>query len=195
MRGENLGPERSGGVGDPASWQRFTRLFEQHYRAVVAYVWRRAGEQVAKDTASEAFLVAWRRLDELPGGMERAWLFLTARRVLANHWRRHREALGDGATWESPGESSADPADEVVHRLQADRVLSALPDSDREVVMLVAWEGLSLQELAVALDCRPGTARVRLHRARRRLERALADGDGEPTRIASGRNRESAPER
>jgi DNA-directed RNA polymerase specialized sigma24 family protein len=47
--------------------------------------------------------------------------------------------------------------------------LARLAPRDREILQLVGWEGLSPAELAVALGVRPGTARVRLHRARRAL--------------------------
>jgi RNA polymerase sigma-70 factor (ECF subfamily) len=54
------------------------------------------------------------------------------------------------------------------------RALAQLPDRDRELLMLVAWEGLEPAQLARVLGVSRGTANVRLHRARRRLAAALA---------------------
>jgi RNA polymerase sigma-70 factor (ECF subfamily) len=55
--------------------------------------------------------------------------------------------------------------------------LASLPEPDRELLMLVAWEGLETREIAQLLGARPGTVVVRLHRARRRLAAALARQD------------------
>jgi DNA-directed RNA polymerase specialized sigma24 family protein len=51
--------------------------------------------------------------------------------------------------------------------------LARLPEGDRELLTLIAWEGLTRDELSVALGCTRATARVRLHRARRRFAEAL----------------------
>lgn len=66
------------------------------------------------------------------------------------------------------------------------RGLGALRERDREVLLLIAWEGLEPARAAAALECSRATLAVRLHRARRRLASAieLADRDG-PTRAMS----------
>jgi RNA polymerase sigma factor (sigma-70 family) len=53
------------------------------------------------------------------------------------------------------------------------QAIAALSERDRAALLLVAWEGLSTAEMAVALGCSRAAAKVRLHRARRKLRRKL----------------------
>ncbi|GAB3435443.1 hypothetical protein GCM10027517_04600 [Phycicoccus ginsengisoli] len=79
--------------------ERFSALFERTHPALLGYAVRRVADPAdAADVVAETYLVAWRRLDDVPGGDEaRPWLFGVARRVLANHYRgeRRRHALAD----------------------------------------------------------------------------------------------------
>jgi RNA polymerase sigma-70 factor (ECF subfamily) len=149
--------------------ERFTAVFARCHRPVLAYAARRVDEPAdAADIVAETFLVAWRRLDALPAGdAELPWLYGVARRVLANQLRgrRRRHALAQRLR------------DELDARLAG--ALARLGGDDRELLRLVAWEGLDNAQLAAALGLRPGTVRVRLHRARTRLAHALAE-EGEP---------------
>jgi hypothetical protein len=71
--------------------------------------------------------------------------------------------------------SEPDVADAVSERLSVLTALAALPEADRELLTLVAWHGLKPNEAARVVGCSTATYFVRLHRARRRLERAMAD--------------------
>jgi RNA polymerase sigma-70 factor (ECF subfamily) len=137
-------------------------------------VLRRTGNgHDAADVLAETFLTAWRRLDDVPGGEStRPWLFGVARRVLANHHRgeRRRLALGDRLR--------ADLAEATLTIDHGDleavaEAFRGLPDGDRELLSLVAWEGLDTRQLATALGCSRNAVRIRLHRARRRFADAL----------------------
>jgi len=157
----------------------FEQLYADHWREVLGYALRRTGSPSdAADVASEVFLVVWRRRDEVPGRTDfRPWLFGVARNVLLNHRRgeRRRERLG-ALLLSAVGEQHPDTADVVVDRDQHQVLIAAvggLPEPDRELVTLVSWEGLSPTEAAVALHMNPVTARVRLHRARKRLRASL----------------------
>ena len=157
----------------------FEQLYADHWREVLGYALRRTGSPSdAADVASEVFLVVWRRRDEVPGRTDfRPWLFGVARNVLLNHRRgeRRRELLGT-LLLSAVGEQHPDTADVVVDRDQHQVLIAAvggLPEPDRELVTLVSWEGLSPAEAAVALQMNPVTARVRLHRARKRLRASL----------------------
>lgn len=146
----------------------FRDLFGRHYGAVFGYAARRVGRDDAADVTSEVFAVAWRRIRRVPDEPESlSWLYGVARRVVANHQRsaRRRERLEARATSEPERLIEADPT--VI-----EQVLGALRDGDREVLMLVAWEGLGPQGLANALGCSRNAAVVRLHRARARLTAA-----------------------
>ncbi|MEV0614504.1 sigma-70 family RNA polymerase sigma factor [Nonomuraea sp. NPDC050404] len=163
-------------MGPPEPEQRFEEIYMAYYPAVASYVRRRAGspDDVA-DVIAETFTTAWRRLNAVPKGDEaRLWLYGVARRVLANHFRaeERRTALAvrlreEAATWTAP-DTTHDPAHQAFQRLA---------DDDRELLSLVAWEGLSGPEVAKVLGCSRGAARLRLHRARKRLARELAQLD------------------
>jgi RNA polymerase sigma-70 factor, ECF subfamily len=152
--------------------ERFESLYRMHARAVRAYVLRRSGEDEGDDVVAEVFLVAWRRLDDVPvDGLP--WLLGVARRVLADRRRRQSREIAlkarlvaeDIAPVEWP---LADPDDRVL------RLLSTLPPADQEVLLLVAWEELEPARAAAVIGVRAGTFAMRLHRARRRFARALA---------------------
>jgi RNA polymerase sigma-70 factor, ECF subfamily len=153
---------------DIARRERFAQAFDEHFRAVSAYALRRTTPAEAEDVVAETFLVAWRRLDELPEEAK-PWLLGIARRVLANQRRAagRRHALteriaGMPARERDPGRRPG--------VLQA---LAGLSDADREVLLLVAWDGLSIREAATTLRCTRTAMKVRLHRARRRFRAEL----------------------
>lgn len=161
--------------------ERFTAVFARCHRPVLAYAARRVDEPAdAADIVAETFLVAWRRLDALPAGdAELPWLYGVARRVLANQLRgrRRRHALAQRLRDELDAHYVPEPRPPEAARLAG--ALARLGGDDRELLRLVAWEGLDNAQLAAALGLRPGTVRVRLHRARTRLAHALAE-EGEP---------------
>jgi RNA polymerase sigma-70 factor (ECF subfamily) len=150
----------------------FGALFDAHRLDIASYCsWRSASRHDAEEAVAEVFLVAWRRLDDVPGGeATRPWLYATARRVLANQRRsaNRRDALRERLTLEPTG-SEAHPAPTSIHEVAVHDALARLGERDREVLLLVEWEGLNTAELAEVLGCHPVTARGRLHRARRRF--------------------------
>ena len=166
--------------------QRHVDLFDRVYRqcgtAVLGYALRRAeSREDALDVVAETFAIAWRRRTDMPSDVAdaRPWLFGIARNCLANSLRSvgRADRLGQRLTASFAPAAVPDPA--VMHEQSADvrRVRAALldlSDEDRELLTLVAWEGLSPTEAAAALGLTAGTARVRLHRARGRLRTALA---------------------
>nr|WP_246416570.1 sigma-70 family RNA polymerase sigma factor [Nocardioides luti] len=132
----------------------------------------------AADVVADAFLVAWRRLDDVPPGDEaRLWLYGVARRTLANHRRGdgRRGALGERLR-QDLATSVPDHADGVTERETVRQALHRLAARDREVLELAAWEGLEPREIAEVLGISPIAVRSRLSRSRARL-RALVDQD------------------
>jgi RNA polymerase sigma-70 factor (ECF subfamily) len=157
-------------TGDAAA--RFERLYRSCYQDLLGFALRRTDRpEAAADVVADTFVVAWRRIDRIPPDHPRAWLFGVARNVLAGHERtdrrqarlaaRLRQDLGDVEPVEVS--DSIGPA------------FRTLPESDRELLRLVAWEGLTAEELAVTLGCSANAARIRLHRARRRFAAALSE--------------------
>ncbi len=128
---------------------------------------------MAEDVVAEVFVVCWRRFDEIPAD-PLPWLLGVARHVLATLRRseHRREALHRRLANEDCGaaEEGFAPAGDSILAAALER----LSDGDRELLLLIAWEGLSAAEVAAALGLRPATARVRLMRARRRLRGELA---------------------
>jgi RNA polymerase sigma-70 factor (ECF subfamily) len=149
--------------------RQFSELYAALYGRVYAYAARRVGAESASDIAAETFLVAWRRFDAIPAD-HLPWLYGVARHVVLRHRsQRARQAA-------------------VARALHGERVLlgateeqdvglweawERLSDKDREVLALIAWEELSVRDAALSLGCSPAVFSVRLHRARRRLERLL----------------------
>jgi RNA polymerase sigma-70 factor (ECF subfamily) len=147
---------------------RFEQIYEEHREAVSAFVRRRAPESLVEDVVSETFLVCWRRLDRIPDE-PLPWLFAVARKTLANERRRRAREQRVGAAGPESAVAEPEPVGDSV--LAA--AFAALSARDREVLRLIAWEGLSLSQAAVVLSCSALACRVRYHRAKTRLARRL----------------------
>ncbi|GAA4731580.1 RNA polymerase sigma factor [Isoptericola chiayiensis] len=146
-----------------------TRLWVDHREEVVRFVARRAEPEHVDDVVSETFLVAWRRVDEVPTEA-RPWLYGVARNVLATQGRTHGRWRALGVRLGQEPATASEGVDEVVtERTDLRRAWELLGDADREVIALVAWDGLTNIEAAQVLGCRASTFAVRLNRARKRL--------------------------
>lgn len=157
-------------VVDPRA--RFEGVYAAHNAAVRTYVRRRVDSQDADDVVADVFVIAWRRLRDVPED-PLPWLLGVARRVIANRWRSttRDSALRDRIMFErpriEPSPSTTPESREVL------RALGAMREKDRETLLLVAWEGLTPAQAAQVLRVSPNTFSARLSRARRRFERAL----------------------
>lgn len=154
-----------------AEHAEFEALFLDTRAPLLAYLTRRATSEDAADLLAEVYLVAWRRRAELPCGEERRlWLYGVARRLLAKHHRlsmgRVDAEEGAGNTYVPDRQSADQRQGEAVRR-----ALASLSEVDRELITLTTWEGLSPTDAGRVVGITPGTARVRLHRARARLAR------------------------
>ena len=158
----------------PPADARLAALWNAHYADVLAYAQRRSTPDVAADVTAAAFSVLWRRIDE-PLDDPLPWLYSVARRELANQRRgaRRRQALLSRLSLRRSAPGAIDPADHAVEGAAAKAALARLRPDDREVLMLIAWEGLVPERAAAALGVSTSTFTVRLHRARRRLEEQL----------------------
>ncbi|MEU3169363.1 sigma-70 family RNA polymerase sigma factor [Streptosporangium sp. NPDC006930] len=159
---------------------RFEAVYNRAYGQITAYAARRCDSpQDAADVVAETFTTAWRRVDELPEGEEATlWLYGVARKILANHYRgdnrrRARRTELDAKMADLYGDSP----DSKVELGAIGQVFLTLSDEDRELLSLVAWEGLDREEIATALGVSRNAVRIRLHRARRRFSRALAEAE------------------
>lgn len=166
---------------DASREERFTAVYRRHCAQVERYVMRRVHADAVADVVAEVFLTAWRRADDIPRADALPWLYGVARRVLANdrRARRRRADLVDLLAGQ-PERQTGCATDEVVARTDLARAMRGLSESDQEVLRLVLWEELTVSEAAVALECTAVAARVRMHRARRRLRRRLEATDDAP---------------
>ncbi|HUR02390.1 MAG TPA: RNA polymerase sigma factor [Nonomuraea sp.] len=163
--------------------ERFGELYDRYFREIHAYLGRRLDQQVADDLAAEVFLTAFRKRTtfDRERGEVRPWLYGIATNLIALHRRtetrklaalRRSAATRGGADHghEERVVSRVDAANEQA-RLTAE--LQALPDRDRDVLLLSALGELSHEEVAKALGIPYGTVGSRLSRVRRKLRAAL----------------------
>jgi RNA polymerase sigma factor (sigma-70 family) len=151
--------------------EAFAQLVRRHQGPVYAYLARRAGSPAAEDLLADVWMAAFRSRASFDARWDsaRPWLFGIARNGLQKHWARLRSAeSGEGEV--------SDPWPEVDDRLAASDIVgnlrvavNALPQEQREVLLLVAWEELTPTEIALVLGMPAGTVRSHLHRARRAL--------------------------
>lgn len=158
--------------------EEFRLLFTATAVRVRGFVRRHVDDAECDDVLSEVYLVAWRRFGDVPPD-PMPWLLATARRVLANHWRgrdrrlrRETEACAVAALAAEP-----DLAGGVVDRAVMVTAIIALDAEDREVLLLAGWDGLDAADIGLVLGCSAGAARMRLNRARQRLEGRISGTD------------------
>jgi RNA polymerase sigma factor (sigma-70 family) len=161
-----------------AADRRFAEVFE-HLGLIIVYA-RRRGAVDPEEIAAEVMTIAWRRLPEVPVGDPRPWLIATARNLVFADWRRdNRERSGLEQVGVPVAAEPPAPARDLDPDLEA--ALRAVSVTDREALLLVAWEELTPSQAARSLELSPVAFRVRLHRARRRLRIALSETEDEQT--------------
>jgi len=165
----------SASIDDP---ERFGLLFDRHATAMYRYFVRRVGSDAADSLLGELFRVAFERRATYDCRHENArpWLYGIATRLLARHHRSEARRLRATARLAASLDRGSDPSEQLVAAMDAAvlwpavaEALTRLPQVERDVLLLYAWEDLSYGDMATALGVPVGTVRSRLHRARRRL--------------------------
>lgn len=163
---------------DPDARARFEAVAAEVYEPLQRYLRRRASGDDAGDVFTETLLTIWRRIDDLPTDAALPWCYGVARRTLANHRRgrdrrlrlvRRLEAQPPPMPAPDPSDALGDPA--------LDGALASLPEADREILRLWAWEDLEPREIAAVLEITPNAAGLRLGRAKGRLAAEMARRD------------------
>jgi RNA polymerase sigma-70 factor, ECF subfamily len=168
---------------------RFGLIFARHSEAILRYAHARLGADLAEDVLAETFLAAFRQRAgyDLSRPDARPWLYGIAIHRISRHRRadqRSRRALARIPFEPATGDFSDQSADRVTAQALGPRlvaVLSGLPRADRELLLVIAWGGLSYEEAAQALGMPVSTVRSRLHRIRLKTRRAL--GGANPARV------------
>ena len=153
--------------------ERFRRLHAATYPDLLRFVERRVPHSESEDIVSTVFLTAWRRFDDLPEE-PRPWLFAVARNTMANRTRglMRRHAL-DVQLMALPDAPAPDHGTQAAARSDLAAAWRSLRPADREVLALIAFDGLTAEQAATVLGCRRSAFAMRLGRARQRLQAAL----------------------
>ena len=160
----------------PTGNARFTELYERHHVQIRAYCGRRTGPDRVEDAVADTFLTAWRRIDDVPvGDGALPWLYGVAYKVLSHQWRSASRRGRLNEKLASLGVNVvAAPEEIVVIRQDSRQVLQALERlnaTDREILRMSAWEGLSHAEVATALGISVEATRQRLYQAKKNATR------------------------
>jgi len=171
---------------EPDRERRFRALYAEVYVDVLRFAQRRVHPSHAEDVVADAFLVAWRRLDEAPGTSDdaRAWIFGIARHCLLNIQRgvRRQGALAVRLAETAQSTATDGPGDDaVVQRLELTAAWRRLSAAEQETLSLSVFEGLTSAQAARVLGISATSYRLRLLRARRALRRHLDCVAGPPS--------------
>ena len=163
--------------------ERFRELFERHFGAIIGFLRRRIGPQIAEDLAIETFALAFRRRESYDSEQTNArpWLLGIATNLLRHHHRAERRKLLAYARTGVDADLAPDPGFEAAEARVAALAagpalalaLARLRPDERDVLLLYAWEDLTYAQIAAALAVPVGTVRSRLSRARTRFRREL----------------------
>jgi RNA polymerase sigma factor (sigma-70 family) len=179
MKGDNESehvtvPEVTAGPGDDdGDARRLTLLFHEYQPRIQQFARRRVGADASQEIVAETFLVAWRRLHDIPSPAL-PWLYRVATLEVANFQRRQirslqvQRAIRESLLSEGSPQQANHDDDVDVARVIA-RAFESLGAADQEILRLATWDGLTSAEGAIVLGCSIPAYRVRLHRARSRL--------------------------
>ncbi len=152
--------------------EQFVATFRQHLPAVSKFLVRRVARDEVDDLASEIFEIAWRKRSSFTQGSELAWLYRIGGFVIANHRRKE----SNRGSWLPllDTDASAPSAESLgIANVSIAQAWAALKPAERNILALSAFDGLSVNDLAVALEITPNTASQRLGRARKKFAEKL----------------------
>ena len=164
-------------LGDP---EAFGLIYDRHAATLLRYLGRRAGAKIAEGLVGELFRIAFERRKTFDASRESAlpWLYGIGANLLLKHRRGEARWLRASARMAAAREAAdrrpaAGALDARVLFPRVARAIEALPDGEREALLLFAWEELPYERVAEALELPVGTVRSRLNRARARLRELL----------------------
>jgi RNA polymerase sigma-70 factor (ECF subfamily) len=154
---------------------RFARLVYEHSGAVGNYLRRRLyplSPSDLDDLVEETMIVVWRRIDSVPTDAELPWMLGVARNVLRNA-RRSKNRRSAFESRLAPTFDDASAEEHVIADESVRNALTSLPDDDREILLLNAWDGLDTHALGAYFVISTNAAAVRLTRAQHRFRELL----------------------
>jgi RNA polymerase sigma-70 factor (ECF subfamily) len=168
-------------VGDRNRHEKFEALYAANVKDLISYAIRRSSNtHDAVEVVSESLLIAWRRIDLVPDGIEaRLWLYGVVRNVMNNSRRTSKrqkrliEKVSSLLESDHQDETrSPDSRASYVHE-----ALKQLRPIEAEVIRLNMWEELTPAQIAVHLQLLPETVRTHLHRGKLKLRDLLGHID------------------
>ena len=169
--------------------------YRTHVDAVHAYLARRVGDQLAVDLVAETFRIAVEQQDRFDParGSERAWFLGIATNLVRRHWRTETRRLRAWSRYAGAQQLPVDPLLAVAERVDAAADVVRLFDAvanldpvDRDLLVLIAWEGCSYRDAAGILDVPTGTVKSRLHRIRDRIRTEMSTNTAHGDEIRHG---------
>lgn len=163
-------------LGEP---EAFGQIYDRHAPALLRFLGRRVGARIAEELVGELFRIAFERRKTFDVSRPSAlpWLYGIGSNVLRKHRRAEARRLRASARVAAAGgadrRATAAALDARVLFPRVADAIESLPDSEREALLLFAWEELPYQSVAEALELPIGTLRSRLNRARARLRELL----------------------
>jgi len=152
----------------------FAAVYEQYAQEVYRFALYLSGNRsLAEDLAAETFSRAWVARDRIRVGTVKAYLLMITRNLYRDLTRKQPEVPLD-AVW-SLTDGGPDPESAVVARSELDAVLAALrtlPEAERSVLLMATVGHVSYEAIAVAFGMTPAAVKVRVHRARAKLNAA-----------------------
>lgn len=168
-------------MGDRNRHEKFEALYAAHVKDLLSYALRRsASTHDAVEALSEAMLVAWRRIDDVPEGIEaRLWLFGVMRNVLNNSRRssRRQKRLIEKVSSLLEADVQEETLSRDTRTSNVHEALKQLRPIEAEVIRLSIWEELTSSQISTLLQIPPETVRTHLHRGRLKLRGLLGHTD------------------
>lgn len=152
----------------------FTRTFREHLAPLSRFVARRVAPSQVEDVCSETFLIAFSKRNAAPAGHELAWLYAIGGNVINN--LRRKEQTATRLVWALSTPRFAPSAESLaLSDISLAQAWAQLKPAEREVLALVALDGLPVAEVAVTLGLSSNAVSVRLNRARAHLASLLSE--------------------
>jgi RNA polymerase sigma-70 factor (ECF subfamily) len=176
----------------------FGEIFDRHGAGILRFLVRRVGPEPADQLLGDTFRIAFERRVTFDRSRDTAapWLYGIATNLLRRHRRSEGRRLRATARLGASTDGGQADEDRVIAAADAEALLPAvaeavleLPDAERDVLLLFAWEDLAYDDIAAALDVPVGTVRSRLSRARQKV-RDLLDAPGEGMTTTEGARRD-----
>lgn len=153
--------------------EEFNTVFRASLGEITRFLARRVDATDVEDIASELFALAWAKRSSIPEGMELAWLYKSARYLIANH---HRKTKNRARIWSliNPPDSAPSAESIALGDLELADAWRKLSASEKEILALSALDGLTPKEISVAMEISENAVGIRLHRARVKLSELLS---------------------